>query len=318
MKDIKSKPKEVKRNTHSLKTNGGYKSKKTAMPMSAADSLKRQYVKTKAELKKQTEEQNERPENYAVEDVEDRAERAAYAAADVAQQSVKYAVGRIRERKVQKIDIPEIPVSGNTTQEPAHKQLEAPKAESNANKPKDKQLMPDRQKIKARNDATVKAKERTALIKTKEAVLSENAQKNVVEQPKIKTREAVETQHVWTGNAKNEPSRATLVQERLNPKTRQTARGVKDIAASEKVPHASEAVPKIKSRSEYLKGRSASSNKVYRLKQKKVYHSKDNLIKPKTIQTVRAKQEKRLNSVNDKSKAAKEYAKTKLKHKRCV
>ena len=145
-----------------MKTNGGYKSKKTAMPMSAADSLKRQYVKTKAELKKQTEEQNERPENYAVEDVEDRAERAAYAAADVAQQSVKYAVGRIRERKVQKIDIPEIPVSGNTTQEPAHKQLEAPKAESNANKPKDKQLMPDRQKIKARNDATVKAKERTA------------------------------------------------------------------------------------------------------------------------------------------------------------
>ena len=44
-----------------MKTNGGYKSKKAAMPMSAADSLKRQYVKTKAELKKQTEEQNERP-----------------------------------------------------------------------------------------------------------------------------------------------------------------------------------------------------------------------------------------------------------------
>ena len=73
MKDIKSKPKEVKRNTHRLKTSGGYKSKKNAMPMSAADSLKRQYVKTKAELKKQTEEQNESPENYAVDEVEDRA-----------------------------------------------------------------------------------------------------------------------------------------------------------------------------------------------------------------------------------------------------
>ena len=52
MKDIKSKPKKLERNTHSLKTNGEYKSKKAAMPMSAADSLKRQYVKTKAELKK--------------------------------------------------------------------------------------------------------------------------------------------------------------------------------------------------------------------------------------------------------------------------
>ena len=103
VKDIKSKPKEVKRNTHSLKTNGGYKSKKTAMPMSAADSLKRQYVKTKAELKKQTEEQNERPENYAVEEVEDRAEQAAYAAADTVRQSAQYAVGQIKQRKAQEV-----------------------------------------------------------------------------------------------------------------------------------------------------------------------------------------------------------------------
>ena len=224
MKDIKSKPKEVKRNTHSLKMNGGYKSKKTAMPMSAADSLKRQYVKTKAELKRQTEEQNERLENYAVDEVEDRAERAAYAAADVAQQSVKYAVGRIKQRKAQKIDLPEIPVSGNPTQEPAQKQLEAPRMDSNVNKPQ------DRQSIKARNDAAVKAKEQAVPIKTKEAVLS--------------------------------------------------------------------------------------GNKTYRLKQKRVYRSKDNLIKPKTIQAVRAKQEeRRLNEANDKSKAAREYAKTKLKHK---
>ena len=316
MKDIKSKPKEVKRNTHSLKTNGGYKSKKTAMPMSAADSLKRQYVKTKTELKKQTEEQNERPENYAVEEVEDRAERAAYAGADAVRQSAQYAVGRIKQRKAQKIDIPEIPVSGNPTQEPAHKQLEAPRTESNVNKPKDKQLMQDRQRLKARNDAAVKAKERAATIKTKEAVLSENAKKNVLEQSKIKTREAVETQHVRTVNAKNEPSRATLVQEQLKSKTRQSARGVKDIAVSEKMPHASEPVPKIKSKAEYLKSKTVSENKVYRLKQKKVYHSKDNLIKPKTIQAVRAKQEeKRLNEVHDKSKAAREYAKTKLKHK---
>ena len=316
MKDIKSKPKEVKRNTHRLKTSGGYKSKKAAMPMSAADSLKRQYVKTKAELRKQTEEQNERSENYAVEEVEDRAERAAYAAADVAQQSAQYAAGRIKQRNAQKIDLPEIPVSGNPTQELMHKQLEAPRTDSNTNTSKDKQSIQDRQKIKARNDAAIKAKERAAPIKTKEAVLSERTQKVTTEQPRIKTREAVETQHVRTGNAKNEPSRATLVQEQLRTKARQSARGVKDIAVSEKVPHASEPVPKIKSKSEYLKSKTISENKGYRLKQKRVYRSKDNLIKPKTIQAVRAKQEeKRLNAANDKGKAAREYAKTKLKHK---
>ena len=316
MKDIKSKPKEVKRNTHSLKTNGGYKSKKAAMSMSAADSLKRQYVKTKAELKKQTEEQNERPENYAVDEVEDRAERAAYAAADAVRQSAQYAAGRIKQKKAQKIDLPEIPVSGNPTQESAHKQLEAPRTDSNIHIPKDKQYIQDRQRLKARNDAAVKAKERAATIKTKEAVLSENAKKNVLEQPKIKTREAVETQHVRTVNAKNEPSRATLVQEQLKSKTRQSARGVKDIAVSEKMPHASEPVSKIKSKAEYLKSKTVSENKVYRLKQKRVYRSKDNLIKPKTIQAVLAKQEeKRLNEASDKSKAAREYAKNKLKHK---
>lgn len=164
MKDIKSKPKKVKRNTHSLKTNSRYKSKKAAMPMSAADSLKRQYMKTKTELKKQTEEQNERPENYAVDEVEDRAERASYAVTDAVRQSAQYAVGRIKQRKAQKIDILDIPVSGNSTQEPAQKQLEAPKMDSNVNKPQ------DRQSIKARNYAAVKAKERAAPIKTKEAV----------------------------------------------------------------------------------------------------------------------------------------------------
>ena len=312
MKDIKSKPKEVKRNTHSLKTNSRYKSKKAAMPMSAADSLKRQYMKTKTELKKQTEEQNERPENYAVDEVEDRAERASYAATDAVRQSAQYAVGQIKQRKAQKIDIPEIPMSGNPTQEPAQKQLEAPKMDSNVNKPQ------DRQSIKARNDAAVKAKERAAPIKTKEAV-SEKTQKVTTEQPKIKTREAVETQHVRAVNTKNNPdeiSRSKPVQEQLRAKARQSTRGVKDIAVSEKVSHASEPVPKIKSKSEYLKSKTVSENKVYRLKQDRIYHSKDNLIKPKTIQAVRAKkEEKRLNEIHDKSKAAREYVKTKLKHK---
>lgn len=313
MKDIKSKPKEVKRNTRSIKTNGEYKSKKAAVPMSAADSLKRQYVKTKAELKKQTEEQNERPENYAVEEVEDRAERAAYAAADVVRQSAQYAVGRIKQRKTQKIDIPEIPVSGNPTQESAQKQLEAPRAKSNVNKPQ------DHQRIKARNDTAVKAKERATPIKTKENVLSEKTQKVTTEQPRIKTREAVETQHVRSINAKNNSVELPNIknsQEQLKTKMRQSIIESKNIDVSDKMPHASETVLQIKSKSEYLKSRSVSENKVYRLKHKRVYRSKDNLIKPKTVEAVRAKQEeKRFNAANDKSKAAREYVRSKLKNK---
>lgn len=313
MKDIKSKPKEVKRNTHSLKTNGGYKSKKAAIPVSAADGLKRQYVKTKAELKKQTEEQNDRPENYAVDEVEDRAERAAYAAADVVRQSAQYAVGRIKQRKSQEVEIPEVPVSGNPTQESAQKLLEATMTDSNVNKPQDSQRM------KARNDAAVKAKERTAQIKTKEAVLSERTQKVTTEQPKIKTREAVETQHVRSINAKNDSVELLNIknaQEQLKTKMGQSIIESKNIAVSEKVPHASETVSQIKSKSEYLKGGAVSENKVYRLKQEKVYHFKDNLIKPKTIQAVRAKQEeKRLNAAYDKSNVAREYVRSKLKHK---
>lgn len=300
MKDIKSKPKEVKRNTHSLKTNSRYKSKKAAMPMSAADSLKRQYMKTKTELKKQTEEQNERPENYAVDEVEDRAERASYAATDAVRQSAQYAVGQIKQRKAQKIDIPEIPMSGNPTQEPAQKQLEAPKMDSNVNKPQ------DRQSIKARNDAAVKAKEKSATIKTKEAVLSEK--KNNSEQPKIKTREAVKVQHDTVNSAKNDRAN---VQEVLKTKARQT-----DVSVPEKLPQTSEPAVRIKSKAEYLKNKQVSENKGYKLKQNRVYHSKENLIKPKTIQAVRVKQEeKRLDSVKDRGESAREYARSRGGHK---
>lgn len=311
MKEIKNKPKEVKRNTHSLKTNGVYNSKKLSVPMSAADSLKRKYVKTKTELKKQTEEQNERPENYAVDEVEDRAERTAYAAADAVRQTARYAGGRIKQRKIQKIDIPEIPVSGDPAQEPVQRQLEAPKPEHTA--------ASDKQRIKARNDAAVKAKERSATIKTKEAVLSEKTQKVTTEQPKIKTRETVGNQDFRTVNAKNNHSeilQSKPVQEQLKAKTRQSARGVKDIAVSENIPYTSEPVPKIKSKSEYLKSKTVSENEVYRLKQNRVYHSKANLIKPKTIQAVQAKQEeKRLDSGKNKGEAAREYARSRVEHK---
>ena len=85
MKEIKSKPKEVKGNTHKLKTGSKFKSRKITTPIKANIHLKSVYTKTKAELQRQTEEQNERPENYAVDEVEEKAERAVYAAADTVQ-----------------------------------------------------------------------------------------------------------------------------------------------------------------------------------------------------------------------------------------
>ena len=89
MKDIKSKPKNVRSNTHKLKISNCVKPKAT-VPISAVDRLNRQYVKSKTELQKQTSEQTERPENYAVDEVEDKAESTAYAAADTVRQSARY------------------------------------------------------------------------------------------------------------------------------------------------------------------------------------------------------------------------------------
>ena len=96
MENKKSAPKTKNTNVKS-KTNkvhiNRYKNpnniKPVSVPMSAVDSLKRQYVKSKSELQKQTAEQTERPENYAVDEVEDKAESTAYAAADTVRQSAR-------------------------------------------------------------------------------------------------------------------------------------------------------------------------------------------------------------------------------------
>lgn len=286
MKEIKSKPKEVKGNTHKLKTGSKFKSRKITTPIKANIHLKSVYAKTKAELQKQTEEQNERPENYAVDEVEEKAERAVYAAADTVQRYGKYAIKQIKQRKAQRIDIPDTPVPETPAQEPVQpKQLNPPKTEHLTEKPNDKKAVRDRQRIKARQDAVVKTKAEQIPIKTKESVLSKGTEQYLPEQAKIKSK----------------PQAIAKKQDTVIP---------------EKLSNTSSEHPiRIKSKTEYLKSKAIPGKPVYKLKTE-IYHSKDNLIKPKTIQAVREKQAKnRLSAANDKSTAAREYVQTKLKHK---
>ncbi|MDY3030954.1 MAG: NlpC/P60 family protein [Clostridia bacterium] len=249
MRDIKSKPKNVRSNTYKLKTSDAAKPK-AAVPMSAVDSLKRQYVKSKTELQKQTSEQTERPENYAVDEVEDKAESAAYAAADTVWKSARYVKNKMqqhRTERVSNIPVPDIPV-----QEPVQPQrLNAPK--TSALQAENKPVPQEQMKIKARQEAAVKS----AKMKTKDAVLYSEVSKGSPE--------------------------PTL---------------------------------RIKSKAEYVKTKSAAGGKNYRLKSDKIYKSKVQMIKPKTLQEVRAKQDKRtLKPADNKNQAAKKYVQNKLKIK---
>ena len=295
MKEIKSKPKEVKGNTHKLKTGSKFKSRKITTPIKANIHLKSVYAKTKAELQKQTEEQTERPENYAVDEVEEKAERAVYTAADTVQRYGKYAVKQIKQRKAQRIDIPDIPVPETPAQEPVQpKQLNPPKSEHLTEKLNDKKAVRDRQRIKARQDTVVKAKTGQIPIKTKESVLSKGTEKHLPEQTKIKTSESV----------------------KLRVKSEKLPATKSELPYHKEIPQVlSEHPIRIKSKTEYLKSKAVPGKRVYKLKTE-IYRSKDNLIKPKTIQAVREKQaENRLSAVNDKRTAAREYVQTKLKLK---
>ncbi|MDD6483175.1 MAG: NlpC/P60 family protein [Clostridiales bacterium] len=249
MKDIKSKPKNVRSNTHKLKTSDSARGKATVQ-MSAVDSLKRQYVKSKTELQKQTSDQMERPENYAVDEVEDKAESTAYASADTVRKSARYVKNKIQHRsRGQTYDIP---VSDIPTQEPVRLQrINAPKTA--ALQAENKTVPQEQMKIKARQEAAVKS----AKMKTKDVVLSSEATKR-----------------------------------------------------------SPEPMLRIKSKAEYVKTKSAAGGRNYRLKSDKVYKSKAQKIKPKTLQAVRAKQEKQtLKTADNKNQAARKYVQNKLKTK---
>lgn len=285
MKDIKSKPKNVRSNTYKLKTADAAKPK-TAIPMSAVDSLKRQYVKSKTELQKQTSEQTERPENYAVDEVEDKAESAAYATADTVRQSARYVKNKIQQHRAARVS--DTPVPDIPAQEPVQPQmLNAPKTA--ALQTENKSIPQEQMKIKARQ----KAAANQGKIKTKDAVLSDAPKHTAENIPKTKA-----------------------AQEQLRVKAKQHAViKSKDTVLSAEAPKGSpEPILKIKSKSEYMKNKSAAGERNYRLKSDKVYKSKAQMIKPKTLQEVRAKQEaQRLNPSDNQT--ARKYVQNKLKTK---
>lgn len=274
MENKKSAPKtkniNVKSKTNKVHING-YKNPNNTKPvsvsMSAVDSLKRQYVKSKTELQKQTSEQTERPENYAVDEVEDKAESAAYATADTVRQSARYVKNKIQHRsRGQTYDIP---VSDIPTQEPVQPHmLNAPKTAAlhAENKPVPQEQM----KIKARQAAAAKS----AKIKPKDS------------------QEQMKAKH-------------------------QAASKSKDTVLSAETPKSSpEPTLRIKSKAEYMKTKSAAGGRNYRLKYDKVYKSKAQMIKPKTLQAVRAKREMQtLKTADNKNQAAKKYVQSKLKTK---
>ena len=260
MEDKKSAPKTknttAKSKTNTIHTNSN--KPKTAknvrsatVPMSAVDTLKRQYIKGKAELQRQTEEQTQSPENYAVDTVEDKAESAAYMAADTVKQSARYVKNNVRRYRTrqsmpQDMPIPDIMVQEDVTQPPA---LNAPKTKELS---KGVKATAQEQKINGRQQAAAKVKQQMAV--KPEKLLSADAQN--IEPMKIKTK------------------------------------------------------------TEYLKNKSISNGRTYKLKSDVVYKSKSQMIKPKTLQAVRARQaEIRLNPVDNKNQAARKYVQNKLKTK---
>ena len=192
MRDVKTKPKSTKRKQYKPK-----QAARTTVPLSTVDTLKRQYAQKNAEFQKQTSEQYEKPENYAVDEVEDRVETAVYTAADVIARTGKN-IKNTRQRRI-KQDIPPMPDIMQGTDAPItqYPRMNQPKT---AALPEAKPKPQERAKMKMRQEAAVKAKEqRTAAqsetksaIKTKEEYLNINQSPPVKENPKaIKTKEIV-------------------------------------------------------------------------------------------------------------------------------
>ncbi len=99
MKDIKTKPKYIKKKSN-------VKTAKRTVPVSAVDKLKKQYIKSKAEMQKQSSQQTERPENYAVDEIEDKSEQAVYTSVDMIRQSARYVKDRVQKYNANDADIP--------------------------------------------------------------------------------------------------------------------------------------------------------------------------------------------------------------------
>lgn len=300
---VKSKTTSVHTSNSKPKTSASIKP--TSVPMSAVDTLKRQYAKGKAELHRQTEEQTQSPENYAVDTVEDKAEGAAYVAADTIKQTGRYVKNAVRQRRADKNIRTDTINAQPMNVEPEQAAL-----------PEAKQAPQERMKIKARQEAAVKVKEHRADIKTKDNVLSRSTD----EPPKIKTKDSALSEHK---KVNTEPPK--MKTEQMRVKVQKQAAAKAKTTASEPVQSAniapeqktvqtkvsaSEPKMRIKTKKEYLQSKAAQNGRTYRIKQGTAYKSQ-----PKTLQAVREKHSQQLQPTTDKTQAAKKYVQNKLKTK---
>lgn len=311
----KSKADTVHTNGSKPKTAASFKS--TSVPVSTVDTLKRQYVKGKAELQRQTEEQERSPENYAVDTVEDKAEGAVYAVADDVKQTGRYMKNAVQRRSRDR----NIPNNAADISPPNVEptQMALPEA---------KQAPQEQLKIQARKDAAVKAKEHKADIKTKENVAAHHADElpkiktkdsgrvRSYEPLKIKTKESVlsECQH---SNAELPKIKKEQVPVRVQKQVIAKKNVLESVQATNIVPERAiqhtnvlDSAPKmrIKTKSEYFQVKTAQKGRTYQIKSGTVYS------KPKTLQAVREKEQQQ-QPMADRSQAEKKYVQNKLKSK---
>lgn len=293
-KTAKSRTNTVRANNNKLKT--AKKLKPSTVSMNTVDTLKRQYAKGKAEIQLQTEEQTQSPENYAVDTVEDKAESAAYATADVAKQSGRYIKNRVRWRESDRsiptdnIDTPPVNVE---PQPLAFNELQTKAL------PDVKQEQQECVRIKTRHDA-VKSKEHNSKhktdIKTKDNVLSHSAD----EPPKIKTKDSVLSEYQHTNS---EQTKTQTAQEQMRTKAKKQS-------AVKSETDAAEPKMRIKTKEEYLQNKAAENGRTYHIK------SGEYKSKPKALQAMQEKQTRQqLNPQTDRTQAARKYVQNKLKAK---
>lgn len=280
MKDVKSKPKTTKQKQYTPKQSASAKPKtaqsfKTSVPVSTVDTLKHQYAQKKAEIQKQTSEQTEKPENYAVDEVEDRAETAVYAAADVIARTGKNIKQKVRKRKLTQAPTSDIHSSTDIAQQT--KALNAELAETSL-KPKlhEQAMIKTRQSVMEQKQSGQKA-----VIKTKESVLAHKGD-NTVPAPTAQQRQiaAIRAEKHKSGVPPTES------------------------AAIAEPPKSSETPMRIKTKDEYLKQKTEPTQ----IKSEKVKQP----FQPKTLQAVRARETEQ--PPVDKSQAARrKYVQNKLK-----
>lgn len=278
MKDINKKtsiPK-AKDKINKPKTSNNISNVKHEALKTAGKLMREKYVQQRSR------QADERPENYAEEQVENRAERTANAAADVSGQSVRYIRNKVNQYHAKNsINTQKSTVSENYVQEVGLEYTNAPKTPNVYSEKKETAQVKDG--IKNRSSETAMKKERiNSIIKSKE-----NLQGKQKDTPKIKNRESMiaeQSKISYGTNIKIKDKNANKMNAFLD-------NGLK-----------------IKSKEEYLQTRK------YKLKSEKVYRSKRNIVRPKTLKEVNLKRLE-LSVANGKDKAVKRYAQSKIKTK---